>query len=164
MKYPEIQALYKYMSWNDFTKESIELGSFWFSSPTRFNDPIDCGISLNTIGNTPLLTNLISSGLSEIGKATGVAIKNPSQSRSITESVQQFASSLISNTEALGSEMSEARLDHAAGVHIKEKFASAGILSLSELGIVFKTPCSPRWSEGARRGTMASSRNKPNWD
>ena len=24
------------------------------------------------------------------------------------------------------------------------------------LGIVFKTPCSPRWSEGARRGTMAS--------
>ncbi|WP_370871967.1 glycosyltransferase family 25 protein [Hydrogenophaga sp.] len=25
-----------------------------------------------------------------------------------------------------------------------------------KLGIVFKTPCSPRWSEGARRGTMAS--------
>jgi Protein of unknown function (DUF2971) len=134
MKYPEIQTLYKYMSWNDFTKESIEQGSFWFSSPTRFNDPIDCGISLNTIGNTPLLTNLIASGFTEIGKATGVAIKNPSQSKSITESIQQFASSFINNTEALSSEMSEARLDQAAGIHLKEKFASAGILSLSELG------------------------------
>lgn len=121
------------MSWNDFTKTSIEQGNFWFSSPTKFNDPIDCGISLNTIGNTPLLTNLITSGLTEIGRATGAAIKSPSKNESIAESIQQFASNFINNTEALGSELSEARLDQAAGVHLKEKFAAAGILSLSEL-------------------------------
>lgn len=121
------------MPWGNFTQTSIEQGSFWFSSPTKFNDPIDCGISLSTIGNTPLLTNLITTGFSEIGKATGIAIKDPSQNISIADSVQQLASNFIRNTEALGSELSEAQLDQVAGANLKERLASAGILSLSEL-------------------------------
>lgn len=122
------------MSWTDFTKESINNGSFWFSSPTKFNDPIDCGISLTTIGNTPLLTNIIAMGLSEVGRATGDAIRNPFYSELITESVQQFTTSFIKNTEALGTEISEASKDQDAYKYLKEKFASSGILSLSELG------------------------------
>lgn len=133
MKYPEIKSLYKYMPWNNFTKTSIENGKFWFSSPTRFNDPIDCGISLSTLGNTPLLADLITEGFSEIGKAAGAAIKNPLHSRSITESVQQFANRFTKNSEALGSEMNEANLDQKAYSNLKNKFASSGILSLSEL-------------------------------
>jgi hypothetical protein len=35
-------------------------------------------------------------------------------------------------------------------------FVGGGFGAGGALGIVFKTPCSPRWSEGARRGTMAS--------
>lgn len=133
MKYPEVQFLYKYMPWNDFTRISIEEGNFWFSSPAKFNDPIDCGISLNTIGNTPLLTSLIATGFSDIGKATGMAIKDPSQNSSIANSIQQLASKFIRNTEKLGSELSEANLDHVAGADLKDRLTSAGILSLSEL-------------------------------
>ena len=133
MKYPEIQVLYKYMPWNDFTLTSIEQGNFWFSSPTKFNDPIDCGISLNTLRNTPLLANIVTAGFSEIGKATGIAIKDPSKNKSIADSIQQLTNDFIKNTDALGSEIIEARLDQVADTNIKERLVSAGILSLSEL-------------------------------
>jgi Protein of unknown function (DUF2971) len=134
MKYPEIQSLYKYMSWNEFTIDSIKHGEFWFSSPTKFNDPIDCGISLNTYGNTPLFATILANGLSKIGQATGATIRNPLQKESIAESVQELASVFITNNDALGSELSEAAQDQAAYKSLKEKFASSGILSLSELG------------------------------
>lgn len=122
------------MPWNSFTKDSIENGRFWFSSPTNFSDPIDCGISLNTTGNTPFFTNILAQGFSEIGNATGNSIKNPLQLESIAKSIQQFANNLTSNAEAIGSELNEAKADQAAYLDLKEKFASSGILSLSELG------------------------------
>lgn len=134
MKYPEIQNLYKYMAWNEFTKDSIEQGRFWFSSPSKFNDPIDCGISLNTNGNTPFFTNLLATGFQEIGKATGSSIRNPLQIELIKESIQQFTNNLTSSAETIGNEMTEATKDQEAHRHLKEKFASSGILSLSELG------------------------------
>lgn len=121
------------MSWNDFTRDSIEHGKFWFSSPTKFNDPIDCGISLNTTGNTPFFTDILAKGFLEIGKATGTSIKNPLNINSITDSIQQFTSNITSNAEAIGNELSEAKADQAAYTNLKEKFASSGILSLSEL-------------------------------
>jgi hypothetical protein len=134
MKYPEIPCLYKYMSWNAFTRDSIESGKFWFSSPTKFNDPIDCGISLSTIGSTPFLTNLLAKGFSEIGKATGTSIKNPSQTESITKSILQFTNNITNNAETISEEINEAKADQIAYLNLKEKFASSGILSLSELG------------------------------
>lgn len=122
------------MSWNAFTRDSIENGEFWFSSPSKFNDPIDCGISLNTQGNTPLFANILASGLSRIGQATGAAIKNPLQNEGIAASVQEITDELIANNDALGSELLEASQDHTAYNSLKEQFTSSGILSLSELG------------------------------
>lgn len=134
MKYPEIPHLYKYMPWNSFTRDSLESGKFWFSSPTKFNDPIDCGISLSTTGNTPFFTDILAKGFSEIGKATGSSINNPLQVESITQSIHQFANNITSNAEAIGNELKEAKADQIAYSNLKEKFASSGILSLSELG------------------------------
>ena len=134
MKYPEIQYLYKYMPWNEFTKKSIDDEEFWFSSPIQFNDPIDCGISLNTIGNTPLLKNTLNTGFSEIGKAVGGSIKNPFKTELVTESIQQLVNSLTQKSEALSAESREAKQDFVARKELKEKLASLGILSLSELG------------------------------
>lgn len=122
------------MSWTEYTKNSLKQGMFWFSSPTKFNDPIDCGISLNTKGNTPFFTDLIAAGLSEIGKATGDSIRNPTKANTITKSIQQFASSISGNAATISTEMSEATKDQVAYAHLKEKFSSSGILSLSELG------------------------------
>lgn len=134
MKYPEIQNLYKYMSWNEYTKQSLNQGGFWFSSPAEFNDPIDCGISLNTKGNTPFFTNLIAANISEIGRATGESVRNPTKIDSITESVQKFADSISGNASIISSEINEAKEDQAAYSKLKEKFISSGIMSLSELG------------------------------
>ena len=134
MKYPEIQSLFKYMQWNEQTKSSLTQGTFWFSSPAKFNDPIDCGISLNTKGNTPFFTDLITAGLSEIGKATDDSIRDPNKINSITEKVKQFASSISGNATTISTEMREANEDQIAYMHLKEKFSLSGIFSLSELG------------------------------
>jgi len=36
--------LYRYTSWDDNTKNSLEERYFWFSKPTNFNDPFDCNM------------------------------------------------------------------------------------------------------------------------
>lgn len=37
-------VLYKYRSWNDYTKDFLAKGEIWLSSPSDFNDPFDCQI------------------------------------------------------------------------------------------------------------------------
>jgi hypothetical protein len=133
MKHPEIQHLYKYMSWNKYTRDSIEKGCFWFSSPNKFNDPIDCGISLNTSGNTPFTANLLAAGFSDIGKTTGDSIKNHGSADSIKDSIHQFIKNITDNATTISNEMNEAAKDSEALHHLRDKFSSSGILSLSEL-------------------------------
>lgn len=134
MKYPEIQSLYKYMPWNKFTKASLEQGTFWFASPTKFNDPLDCGISLNTKGNTPILKDLLTSGFTEIGIATGNSIRNPTDISSIVDSIKQFANNITENADLIKTERDEATKDQHAYETLKSDFSASGILSLSELG------------------------------
>lgn len=46
MIFPEIKHLYKYTSVNDKSLGILIKDEFWFSSPDKFNDPLDCGIQL----------------------------------------------------------------------------------------------------------------------
>jgi hypothetical protein len=47
MKNPEVTSLYKYRGFNTFSLQCLINEVAWFSKPSSFNDPFDCGIYLD---------------------------------------------------------------------------------------------------------------------
>jgi len=45
---PEITSLYKYRAFNEHSLQSLINEVAWFSKPSSFNDPFDCGINIDT--------------------------------------------------------------------------------------------------------------------
>ena len=42
-----MKSIYKYFNINDFSIDALKKRSVWLSSPTNFNDPYDCGLSID---------------------------------------------------------------------------------------------------------------------
>ena len=47
MKYADINNLYKYRGFNEHSLQSLITETAWFSKPSSFNDPFDCGIHID---------------------------------------------------------------------------------------------------------------------
>lgn len=68
MKYPEITSLYKYRAFN---KNSIQLlinEAVWFSKPSSFNDPFDCGVNIDL----QKLDESVQDAVKEVYKQNGI--------------------------------------------------------------------------------------------
>lgn len=69
VKFPHIpRALYKYRDFgNPYHLEGLEKDEQWFSSPSKFNDPLDTVVSFNT-GKLPVQRKSIQEALAEVEK------------------------------------------------------------------------------------------------
>lgn len=132
MIFPEIRSLFKYMPINANTLGSIIKNEYWFSKPTFFNDPLDCGIQLLNNINKRTLATIIHADI------TRQELKNKKTKQSQDETTQKFKDFLkkIESTNYINSNQLYEDFQPIATKAIENysrDIQEIGILSLSEI-------------------------------
>jgi len=103
MKHPEITSLFKYRRLDTYSIQSLVNEVAWFSTPSSFNDPFDCGVHIDD----RKIEEAIEHAVVETRKRTGRDINNiPIEELKVTQSdisaFEQFRSSLYNLFQTAG--------------------------------------------------------------
>ena len=132
MIFPEIRSLFKYMPINANTLGCIIKNEYWFSKPTFFNDPLDCGIQLLNNINQKTLATIIHADI------TRQELKNKKTNQSqyeTTQKLKDFLKKIESNEYTNSDQLYEdfQSIATQAIENYSRDIQGIGILSLSEI-------------------------------